>query len=685
MVTIVVFLAFGLVAGFLLPIIIWYQKYKRYFVLDKESEQLGESLDKLREELSELKNDRRNEFEKQMQLLQNDFKKESEIRVQKYNAAREKMIQEQNRLNQSYEHLKEKYKSGTEKLKESYVNAKGIHDDWISNLRNKQNELFQKAKAEQEQKIQQLKEGYEDVKRSREVLLEFELKSLADRIREEKNSLTRVIEENKRKLKESLSELKKNLFEATGKYYEIQKNLNQAEDTIRSASQIEAELSLTERLLASRKGEIETAETRLEAINKKHAEVRVLALIELEEEKTSLTKQIDSLKNEINQNEKILKAIKNTIEGYGTEYMIPGRNLLDELAEDMSHTDSGERLKSARRKTKTMVTGGVAADCDYSERIRRNTAINFVVDAFNGKVDSILSQVKRDNYGVLHQKILDAFEIVNLNGVAFRNARIKKDYMLARIDELNAGTIAYELRLREREEQRRIQEQMREEEKVRREYERAIKEAEKEEEAIRKAVQKAEEQLKEATESQRIKYEQQLEELHARLKAAEEKNQRAISMASQTKSGHVYIISNIGSFGENVYKIGMTRRLEPNDRVHELGDASVPFPFDIHAMIHSEDAPKLEKELHQYFLLNQVNKVNFRKEFFRINLEEIRKEIDLLGIESVHWTMTADATQFRETLAIEKKIAGDPEAKNAWINRQLRLENFLFDDEENEA
>lgn len=71
-------------------------------------------------------------------------------------------------------------------------------------------------------------------------------------------------------------------------------------------------------------------------------------------------------------------------------------------------------------------------------------------------------------------------------------------------------------------------------------------------------------------------------------------------MAQQTKSGHVYIISNIGSFGENVYKIGMTRRLEPTDRVRELGDASVPFPFDIHAMIYSEDALNLKPHYIRY-------------------------------------------------------------------------------------
>ena len=125
-------------------------------------------------------------------------------------------------------------------------------------------------------------------------------------------------------------------------------------------------------------------------------------------------------------------------------------------------------------------------------------------------------------------------------------------------------------------------------------------------------------------------------------------------MAQQTKRGHVYVISNIGSFGEEVFKIGLTRRLEPLDRVKELGDASVPFSFDVHAMIFSEDAPKLEKELHSLFNNRQVNKVNPRKEFFKVPVVEIKKEIEKLGLET-HWTMRSEALEYRESLQLEKK------------------------------
>ena len=113
----------------------------------------------------------------------------------------------------------------------------------------------------------------------------------------------------------------------------------------------------------------------------------------------------------------------------------------------------------------------------------------------------------------------------------------------------------------------------------------------------------------------------------------------------------------------------MTRRLEPLDRVRELGDASVPFPFDVHAMIYSEDAPGLETALHKYFVQNQVNKVNPRKEFFRIPIADIRAEVEKRGLD-VTWTMAAAALEYRESLAIEKSMLSDGTVKDRWIQQQ---------------
>ncbi|HBA6939891.1 TPA: DUF4041 domain-containing protein [Escherichia coli] len=347
----------------------------------------------------------------------------------------------------------------------------------------------------------------------------------------------------------------------------------------------------------------------------------------------------------------VVNAMKNKIKGYGDEWIIPNQSVLDELANKYSFKDAGNELKKARELTRTLIKTQKAATCQYVESNRRNTAINFVLDAFNGKVDTILSKVKYNNYGKLLQEIKDAFSLVNFNGEAFREAKITETFLQARINELKWAVAVNEIIQEEKEEQRRIKEQLREEERARKEYERAIKEAEKEERLIRQAMEKARKEMQAANDEQKAMLQKQIEELQQKYEEAEAKNQRAISMAQQTRSGHVYVISNIGSFGENIFKIGMTRRLEPMDRVKELGDASVPFSFDVHAMIYSEDAPSLENELHRKLKKSQVNKINPRKEFFNVPLMEIKSLIDNMNIET-HWTLKAEAQEYRESLAL---------------------------------
>ena len=350
--------------------------------------------------------------------------------------------------------------------------------------------------------------------------------------------------------------------------------------------------------------------------------------------------------------ESAIRAMKNTIEGYKDDYIIPNHSVLDDLAEEFSFKDAGEQLKQARKRVKDMVKQGHAGDCDYVEAHRKTYAIHFAVDAFNGKVDSALAKVKHDNFGKIKQEITDAFALVNHNGAPFRSARINQTFLDARQEELKWAVSTHELRQIELAEQREIKQQIREEEKARKEMEKAIKEAEKEERLIQKALEKARAELANANEEQRKEFEAQLADLEGKLEEAEERGQRALSMAQQTRRGHVYVISNVGSFGENVFKIGMTRRLEPLDRVKELGDASVPFSFDVHAMLYSEDAPTLEKELHRRFNRESVNKVNSRKEFFRTSLAEIKQVVELQGVTEVHWTMKAEAAEYRESLAI---------------------------------
>jgi len=193
-----------------------------------------------------------------------------------------------------------------------------------------------------------------------------------------------------------------------------------------------------------------------------------------------------------------------------------------------------------------------------------------------------------------------------------------------------------------KEEQKRIRRQMQEELKLAREREEQIRIAEEREQELRT-------RLNEALALQQNNYGTEIDQLRRELAEAHARAERAKSMAQMTKAGHVYILSNIGSFGQNVFKVGMTRRLEPLDRVHELGDASVPFPFDVHAMIDCEDAPSLENALHRELTRFRVNRVNLRKEYFRLELPEI-----LAAVERHHgrieYVAEPEALEYRDSL-----------------------------------
>jgi hypothetical protein len=368
--------------------------------------------------------------------------------------------------------------------------------------------------------------------------------------------------------------------------------------------------------------------------------------------------------------EDAVKALWNVTAGYGDRYVVPSHSLLDELAASFGYTEAGQALQSARAQSRRMVEQKLAATCNYEEPDRRDRANRFVVDAFNGRVDAVLSRARHDNYGTLEQEIRDAYSLVNLNGLAFHDARILPTYLDVRLAELKWAVVVHELATKQREEQRYLREKLRDEEEARKEYEEKMRQAAKEEELKRKAVEEAEKRFASANAEQKAQFERELEKVRRELAEATEVK---LTIAQQTKRGHVYIISNVGSFGEGVFKIGQTRRLDPQERVDELGSASVPFEFDIHALIESDNAPALEHRIHKQFLGMQVNKMNVRKEFFRVPLSDLRQEIDKLkqgeDFTVKIWTDKAVATEYKESFDIEN----DPQKKEKWLARQKAL------------
>jgi len=367
------------------------------------------------------------------------------------------------------------------------------------------------------------------------------------------------------------------------------------------------------------------------------------------------------------------EAMRNVIEGYGDRYIVPPYSVLDDFAEKFGYDEAGKALKAAREQSRRMVEQGQAATCDYAEANRRQTAIQFVIVAFNGYVDSILSRVKEDNYGTLEQKIRDAFSLVNHNGSAFRNARLLPTYLDARLSELKWAAKVQELAARLRDEQRALREELRDRELAEKEREAAEREAarlvELKESALKEAEKDIAQKIASATDEQKKQFELELEKLRKDLAEA---TQKKLSIAQQTSVGHIYIISNEGSFGADIYKIGLTRR-DPEIRVDELYDASVPFEFEIHAVIKTENASALEYKLHKAFLAGRLNKKNFHKEFFKVDLKSIRGEVEKL----VHGIDLAEPPQWRTTEAGKvaewqesRNIENDPVLKAKWLETE---------------
>lgn len=380
--------------------------------------------------------------------------------------------------------------------------------------------------------------------------------------------------------------------------------------------------------------------------------------------------------------EQAAEAMRNVIEGYGDRYLVPTHSLLDNLAADFGRTAVGQAFAAARAQSKRMVEQGEAATCDYAEANRRNTAIQFVIHAFNGGVDAILTRIKADNYGMLEQKIRDAFSIVNKDGSAFRNARILPAYRDARLAELKWGAAVQELNRQWQDEQRSRRDELRAAQRDAEEIMRAQREAARDTELKKQAVAEAEKQFANASAEMKAQYEQKLEE--ARQKFIEATT-RELTAAQLGKVGCIYIISNIGSFnyeGANptIFKIGMTRRPIRQERIDELSNASVPFAFDIHALIKSENAPKLETKLHHIFRDNQVNKNNFRKEFFRVTLAEIRQAVEKMKqqreifVMEGDWIEKASAEDFYRSRTIENNPQELEEFHKKQEKRAVRLE-----------
>jgi len=394
------------------------------------------------------------------------------------------------------------------------------------------------------------------------------------------------------------------------------------------------------------------------AVVKSQRELATLAA-EHEQKLSEQKRALDTLSDEYRKAKSTYDALRHEI------------SLVEENLEDISfglynpHYDfqTSDDYKAAldkiREQQKAMVRADAAARFEKEWTVSGSRAegarmqkqyTKLMLRAFNGECEAAVANVTWNNVTRMEERVRKSFEALNkLGGVM--TVSITPAYRDLKLEELRLKHELEEKCRAEKEEQRRIREQMREEEQARREIERAREDAEEEESRYEKALVEARAKVAAAQGAALETLGSRIKELEEHLRVAHEQKERAVSRAQLTRSGHVYIISNLGSFGERVVKIGMTRRLEPLERIKELSDASVPFDFDVHAILYSEDAPALEANLQAAFWDKRINLVNPRKEFFATSVDEVETVMRSKGLSAV-LTKLAEARDYRETLSL---------------------------------
>lgn len=321
--------------------------------------------------------------------------------------------------------------------------------------------------------------------------------------------------------------------------------------------------------------------------------------------------------------------------------------------DSLSSEDCKNKLILIKNDEKDLIksNNAIIINSESSKKII-NENVKQILRCFNSECDNILMNLSIKNIDSMRTKITKSFETLNkifsVDGIS-----LDKKLLEYKLEELNLVYTAEIKREQEHELQKAIKEQMLEEEKVRREIEAQKAKIEKDQSQCSREINKLMGYMqKTQNDAEKQLYINKIKELENKLKELEASKQTVLEREANARAGFVYVISNIGSFGENIYKIGMTRRLEPLDRIKELSSASVPFEFDVHAMIFSDDAPALETILHQHFEKQSVNRVNLRKEFFNVSLEEIEQVVKSNFNNTVNFIKIPVAKEYRQTLDI---------------------------------
>lgn len=387
-------------------------------------------------------------------------------------------------------------------------------------------------------------------------------------------------------------------------------------------------------------------------------------LSQLSDQQFQAQKDLEKVLNQQKESRDELNRIKSEVIETEETVLLQSFGLYEPKYDFASSTQYKDRLDQIRKEQKRMIKGDSAAlgSRDWTVNGSASQGQKMVKDmqkllirAFNSECDELISKVKFNNIEASVKRMTSSKDAISRLG-KIMNISISPAYFDRKLQELY---LAHEYQVKkqeEKEEQKRIRAEEREQAKLQKEIEAARKKLEKEQTHCKNELQRM---LKQDTSSmtpeEKAAFDAKKIELESQLGEIEKGIADVDYRAANQRAGYVYVISNIGAFGENIYKIGMTRRLDPMDRVDELGDASVPFNFDVHAMIFSEDAPALETALHNAFEDRKLNMVNTRREFFRVSLDEIKEVVKQNFDKTVEFVDVAPAEQYRESLLMKKQ------------------------------
>lgn len=435
--------------------------------------------------------------------------------------------------------------------------------------------------------------------------------------------------------------------------------------------QKEEELDRLQQKQKTAQGKIKELEQEQE--NKQDEVDQLTTKLKLSNNIASLDSTLNNLKTSINEKHEEIQGLKDQIDSYNDQINLESYGLYTPHYSFENSLLYKEKLEEIRRHQKSMIRNNEAGTIfrqmllDNSEskgRSMQRKNIKQLVRSFNVECEAAINKATISNMSRIEKRIQRSFEQLNKlntpNGV-----ELSVDYLNLKLEELH---LAFEYDTKKEEEKEKLREERekeREEKKAQAEIARKRKAVEKERAKQAQHFEQAQALLKEkmaSVDKNDEKYKSlqaEVQKLKAQLADLDKQSESLDYRENHATAGYVYIISNIGSFGKNVFKIGVTRRLEPLDRIRELSSASVPFKFDVHALIFSEDAYKLETNLHNYFDKQRVNKVNNRKEFFNITIEQIKDALNKYYNRTFEFHEIPEAEEYRKSLEIAKALKNE--------------------------